>query len=322
MIQVDATFVATVFLDRSSSNASIDDTVTPFIDQLKTSKLIEHSQKPTYRLLTQKDFPRVIEVTFHSSCPIEHVRRPEFIVQAESICNAQILIQPGRVGRPPSLRLAVFDMDSTLIQQEVIDLLAAQAGVEAAVSNITSRAMNGELDFSESLRERVALLNGIPGSVFEELKPKLTFVPGAQRLLKCLKTLGVKTAVLSGGFMPLATYVATSLGIDHVHANELAVEKDALTGKLVPGCVIVNAERKRELLQQIAKIESINDNAQIMAVGDGANDLLMLAEAGLGIAVNAKPKVQLMAPCKLNCKSIDDILYVLGLTEAEIDALG
>lgn len=220
-------------------------------------------------------------------------------------------------------KLAVFDMDSTLIQQEVIDLLASYAGVEAQVSDITARAMNGELDFSASLRERVGLLKGLDESVFEELKGRVTLAPGADGLVKVLKKRGVKTALLSGGFVPLARWISGKLGIDHVYANELAVDGEGkLTGELKEGCVIVDGARKRELLREIAGMEGVGSMDEVMAVGDGANDLPMLWEAGLGVAVNAKERVQKEAPCRLNGEmALLDVLYMAGLNSEEIDQL-
>ena len=249
------------------------------------------------------------------------VLRRAAVTRLEAKLGADNVIVQHSDTNPRSIKLAVFDMDSTLIQQEVIDLLAAHAGVEAQVADITSRAMNGELDFSGSLKERVGLLQGLPDTVFNDLKGKLTLTPGADVLLKVLKTQGVKTALLSGGFMPLATFIGEKLGIDHVHANELEVQSHKLTGKLAESCVIVNGERKCELLEEIARLEGIVRQDQIMAVGDGANDLPMLGKAGLGIAVNAKPRVQELAPFKLNCVSLIDVLHVLGHTRNEIEQM-
>lgn len=263
------------------------------------------------------DTNRVVQVKFHACGPYTGLGQKASIAKLEHEHGIDIMMQPSWEMQRP-IKLAVFDMDSTLIQQEVIDLLASYAGVEAQVAEITSRAMNGELDFSASLQQRVGLLKGIPTTVFEDLKPRLTLTPGAAILLKCLKTIGVKTALLSGGFMPLATHIAGMLEMDYVHANELATEDGKLTGELDPNCIVVNAERKKDLLRTIAGAEGVTNRDEILAVGDGANDLLMLAEAGLGIAFNAKPRVQELAPYRLNSSSLADILHVLGYTKEDI----
>lgn len=212
--------------------------------------------------------------------------------------------------------LFVFDMDSTLIQQEVIDMIAAYADVEDQVSKITESAMNGEIDFNESLKQRVALLKGIPSTVFEELKSKITFTPGARSLCKVLSSLGVKTAVLSGGFIPLANWVKSELGLNYAYANNLELTEDGkeLTGKTYGQ--VVNNIVKGELLQEIAAKEGV-PLEQVVAVGDGSNDLVMMGIAGFGIAFNAKPIVQKKAPSRLNTKSLETILYVLGYNEKE-----
>lgn len=212
--------------------------------------------------------------------------------------------------------LFVFDMDSTLIQQEVIDLIAAHAGVEKEVSEITERAMNGELDFKESFNSRVALLKGLPAEVFEQIKPNITFTPGAASLTAFLRSKGIKTAVLSGGFLPLANWVKETLGLDYAHANvlELTEDKTQLTGK--PLGEIVDGSRKAVLLQEIAKENDIPLD-KVVAVGDGSNDLPMMGVAGWGVAWRAKKIVQEKAPSKLNTNSLQDILYILGYSEEE-----
>ena len=266
------------------------------------------------------DDNRVVQFKLQTSASqVSPVLPRDQVARIEASLDADVIIRHHRPEH--SIKLAVFDMDSTLIQQEVIDLLAAHAGVESQVADITSRAMNGELDFSGSLKERVGLLEGLPESVFEQLKPSLSFTEGAQTLIKALKSRGVKTALLSGGFTPLARFIGGLLNIDHVHANDLEVIDKELSGKVAENCIIVNAERKRDLLQAIAASEGVADPEDIMAVGDGANDLLMLRAAGLGIAVNAKPRVQEQAPFRLNCKSMTDILHILNFTRQEIDAL-
>ncbi|ODV90526.1 hypothetical protein CANCADRAFT_13468, partial [Tortispora caseinolytica NRRL Y-17796] len=208
-------------------------------------------------------------------------------------------------------KLVVFDMDSTLIKQEVIDMIAAKAGIEEKVAGITELAMRGEIDFNESLRQRASLLKGITGDVFEDLKKELILTPGGPELVQRLKQYGVKTAVLSGGFIPLAKYVQEQLGLDYAFANSLAVVGGKLSGE-VEG-EIVNANRKAELLQEIAAKEGI-ELKDTVAIGDGANDLVMMSVAGFGIAFNAKPIVQQKAPSRLNGDSLLDVLYMLGFT--------
>ncbi|KAF3941268.1 hypothetical protein ABW19_dt0200095 [Dactylella cylindrospora] len=235
--------------------------------------------------------------------------------------NADVGIQRDTVWRKQK-RLVVFDMDSTLIQQEVIDEIAAFIGVKEQVAEITERAMRGELDFSASLRSRCALLKGVPSTVFEDLKSNgtITFTPGADTLCLSLKRLGCKLAVLSGGFQPLAEWVKSTLNLDYAFANTLGVSED---GKTLNGEVIgeiVNAERKAKLLKEIAEKEGV-DLRQVVAVGDGANDLVMMAEAGFGVAFNAKPKVQLEAPSHINTATLQDILYLFGYTAEEQDQL-
>jgi phosphoserine phosphatase len=209
-------------------------------------------------------------------------------------------------------------MDSTLIEQEVIDLIAASIGVEPQVSAITARAMNGELDFAASLRERVALLKGVNANIFTDLRSVITPTKGAKELIHALKHLGVKTAVLSGGFIPLTQWLADELGIDYAYANTLSSVDGKLTGE-VSG-PIVDATRKASLLLEIAAKHQV-DRSQVIAVGDGANDLLMMKEAAMGVAFNAKPLVQLEAAARLNGESLLDLLFLLGLTGEEVGVL-
>lgn len=220
-------------------------------------------------------------------------------------------------------RLFCFDMDSTLIYQEVIELIAAYAGVEAEVEKITTAAMNGDIDFKESLARRVSLLKGIDGTIWDELKKKLVFTKGDFELVKGLKAMGCKLAVLSGGFIPLANYVKETLGLDYAFANTLQTEVDDQGKTVFNGKTegyIVDGEKKAELTIFIAEEEDI-DLRSVVAVGDGSNDLLMMETAGFGIAWNAKPKVQKLAPAKLNTDQISDIFYILGFSDAEIAEL-
>ena len=271
--------------------------------------------------------PRIVEVTFSPPpnpeyLPAHLFSKHESIYKFEREWNCEVILQPASIYRRHK-RLCVFDMDSTLIQQEVIDEISAFVGVKDQVSAITERAMNGELDFSASLKARVALLKGVPADVFERLKPNITITPGARELCKCLKRLGFTLAVLSGGFQPLADWLAGELGLDHAFANHLIADPDTktLTGELDPDKPIVNAEHKQMLLMSLAKGRGI-PLSQTMAVGDGANDLPMLKTAGLGIAWNAKAKVQMEAPARLNVgKSMLDLVYLLGFTETEVQEL-
>lgn len=212
-------------------------------------------------------------------------------------------------------RLICFDMDSTLIQTECIDQLAERAGVGDKVSAITERAMRGEIDFSESFRERVALLKGLDVSVMQDIAEKLPITEGVGHMMQVLKTAGYKTAILSGGFTYFGEYLRRKFGFDYVYANELEVVDGKLTGRYVGD--IVDGRRKAELLKLIAQVENVNI-AQTIAVGDGANDLPMLATAGLGIAFHAKPKVKQTAEQSISTIGLDGILYFIGFKDSFI----
>ena len=212
-------------------------------------------------------------------------------------------------------RLVCFDMDSTLIETEVIDELAERAGVGTQVKAITERAMRGEIDFCESFKERVALLKGLDESVMHEIAESLPITEGVERLMEVLKRTGYKTAILSGGFTYFGNYLKRRFGIDYVYANELEIVDGKLTGRYLGD--IVDGKRKAELLRIIAQVENI-DIAQTIAVGDGANDLPMLATAGLGIAFHAKPKVKQTAKQSISTIGIDGVLYFLGFKDSFI----
>ncbi|WP_301754939.1 phosphoserine phosphatase SerB [uncultured Muribaculum sp.] len=212
-------------------------------------------------------------------------------------------------------RLVCFDMDSTLIETEVIDELAMRAGVGDKVKAITERAMRGEIDFDESFRERVSLLKGLDESVMRDIAEHLPVTEGVGRMMEVLKRAGFKTAILSGGFTYFGNYLKQKFGIDYVYANELEIVDGKLTGRYVGE--IVNGRRKAELLMLLAQVENI-DIAQTIAVGDGANDLPMLATAGLGIAFHAKPKVKATAGQSISTIGLDGVLYFIGFKDSFI----
>ncbi|MFM9825899.1 phosphoserine phosphatase SerB [Flavobacterium sp.] len=215
-------------------------------------------------------------------------------------------------------RLVCFDMDSTLIQTEVIDELAELNGVGKQVKAITESAMNGEIDFSESFKRRMALLEGLSEEVLHNVAINLPITKGAHRLMKALKYYGYKTAILSGGFTYFGHYLQKELGIDYVHANELEIKDGKLTGNYIGE--IVDGPKKAEYLKAIAEKEGIHIN-QTIAVGDGANDLPMLNLAGLGIAFHAKPKVKENASTSISSLGLDGILYLLGYHDRHIDMM-
>ena len=217
-------------------------------------------------------------------------------------------------------RLICFDMDSTLIQTECIDELAVRAGVGDQVKAITESAMRGEIDFKESFTRRVGLLKGLDVSVMQEIAENLPITEGADRLMAVLKRYGYKIAILSGGFTYFGEYLQQRYGIDYVYANELEIDEDGkLTGRYVGE--IVDGRRKAELLKLIAQVEKV-DIAQTIAVGDGANDLPMLSEAGLGIAFHAKPRVVANAQQSINTIGLDGVLYFLGFKDSYLDEKG
>jgi len=218
-----------------------------------------------------------------------------------------------------SKRLVVFDMDSTLIQGEVIDEMAALCGKKEEVSALTKRAMEGEMDFQESILRRVSLLKGLTRKDLDYVYSEIKFSPGAERLVKVLKRLGYRIAIISGGFTYFVERLKNELGIHYAYANALELDGDTVTGRLTG--LIVDGRRKADLLELLAQQEGVLLD-QVIAIGDGANDLQMLKKAGLGIAFNAKPFTKAMVGTSITHKSMDSILYLLGITDREIAEMG
>ncbi|MBV7574085.1 MULTISPECIES: phosphoserine phosphatase SerB [unclassified Pseudomonas] len=253
-----------------------------------------------------------IEFSVRGEAADPQALRAEFLSVAQEL-NVDIAFQEDSLFRR-NRRLAVFDMDSTLIEAEVIDELAKAAGVGDKVSEITERAMAGELDFRASFKERLALLKGLDVNVLDSIGASLRLTEGAETLFAELKRLGYKTAILSGGFTYFAKQLQAKLGIDYVFANELEVVDGKVTGVAVEP--IVDAQRKADLLRELAHKEGLRLE-QTIAVGDGANDLPMLAIAGLGVAFRAKPLVKQSAKQAISTLGLDGVLYLLGFRDRD-----
>ena len=245
--------------------------------------------------------------------PKDAVQFKSALLELASTYDIDIAYQEDKIFRR-NRRLVVFDMDSTLIDAEVIDELAHEAGVGDQVAAITEAAMQGELDFKESFTQRMALLKGLDASVLQSVAERLTLNEGAEHLISTLKKLGYKTAIVSGGFTFFGEYLQQRLGVDYVYANQLDIEHGMVTG-LVSG-EIIDGQRKAELLRQIAQREGLKLQ-QVIAVGDGANDLPMLSIAGLGIAFRAKPLVKASAKQSISNLGLDGILYLLGYSDKD-----
>ena len=232
--------------------------------------------------------------------------------------SVDIAVSPGGLMRWAK-KLVVMDVDSTLIQQEVIELLANKAGVHEKVKEITDAAMRGELDFAASLRARVALLEGLSESVITDIQQEIALTPGARTLVKTLHQLGHSVAVVSGGFTSVIEPLIKELGISHYRANTLEVIDGKLTGKVIEP--IIDRAAKATALRDFAEIEGVQLE-QTVAIGDGANDLDMISIAGLGIAFNAKPAVKAAAASSVSAPYLDSVLYLLGITREDIEEAG
>lgn len=243
--------------------------------------------------------------------------RPSLATVANSH-SVDIAVSPGGLMRWAK-KLVVMDVDSTLIQQEVIELLGRRAGKDSEIKTITEEAMRGELDFEASLRARVALLEGLPESVLNEVREEILLTPGARTLVATLKKLGHSVAVVSGGFTSVIEPILIELGISHYRANTLEIAEGRLTGKVVGE--VIDRAAKAKALKEFAQLEGVSIE-QTIAIGDGANDLDMIAAAGLGIAFNAKPAVKAAADSSLTAPYLDSVLYLLGITREEVEEAG
>jgi phosphoserine phosphatase len=247
-----------------------------------------------------------------------HLRLRHALVEVAAQQGIDIAVSPGGLMRWAK-KLVVMDVDSTLIQQEVIELLAAKAGREEQVRAITESAMRGDIDFAHSLVARVALLKGLSEDAISQVQNEILLTPGARTLVKTLHTLGHSVALVSGGFVEVIRPIVEDLGIKHYRANSLEISDGKLTGKI--SGAIVDRAAKAQALKEFAEIEGIHLD-QTIAIGDGANDLDMIAIAGLGIAFNAKPAVKAAADSSVTTPYLDSVLYLLGITREEIEEAG
>ena len=278
----------------------------------KVAGIVSEAEGNIERIYRIAQYPVTALELLVSKVAVERIKKPLAALANQS--PVDIGVQAGGLQRRAK-KLVVLDVDSTLIQQEVIELLAAHANVEAQVKEITDRAMNGELDFAQALQERVALLDGLPESVIGEVRASITLTPGARTLIRTLKKLHHKVGIVSGGFTEVITPIANELGIDFIAANHLEIVHGKLTGR-VQGKIIDRAG-KAQALREFAELAEV-DIADTVAIGDGANDLDMIALAGLGIAFNAKPLVRESADTSVSTPYLDSVLYLLGIPRHEV----
>ncbi|MGA1226251.1 MAG: phosphoserine phosphatase SerB [Tamlana sp.] len=308
-------YIITILGDKLSANQIAE--VTKVISEKNLN--IDAIKRLTGRLslVKEEEYPRAsIELSIRGKID-NKVELTEKFMQISRDLDVDIAFQEDNIYRR-NRRLVCFDMDSTLIQTEVIDELAELAGVGKQVKAITESAMQGEIDFNESFEKRMKLLKGLSEEVLHNVAVNLPITKGARRLIDTLKSYGFKTAILSGGFTYFGHYLQKELGIDYVYANQLEIKDGVLTGNYIGN--IVNGKKKAEYLKEIAQKEGIHIN-QTIAVGDGANDLQMLNLAGLGIAFHAKPKVKDNAQSSISSIGLDGVLYLLGYHDRHIDLM-
>lgn len=248
----------------------------------------------------------------------DHAAMRAALLETSAAHNVDVAVQAEGIARR-SKRLVVMDVDSTLIQDEIIDLLAAAAGRAEEAGDLTARAMAGEIDFGDSLRSRVELLKDLPETALDDVAERIRLTPGARTFIRTLKRMGMKIGIVSGGFTRFTDRLAADLEFDHSYANELEITDGRLTGRLLGP--LIDRPRKAEILREIATREGIALD-QVVAIGDGANDLDMLAAAGLGIGFNAKPVVRDAAHSSVSVPYLDAILFVLGIRRDEVDGTG
>lgn len=286
-----------------------------FSQGLNIDSIVRLSGRPSLEVTDVNEKRSCIELSVRGELQDKNLLASQFMKSAAEL-GIDISFQRDDMYRR-NRRLICFDMDSTLIKTEVIDELADRAGVGEQVRAITESAMRGEIDFSESFRQRVALLEGLDESVMKEIADNLPIMDGADRLISILKKVGFKVAILSGGFTYFGNALKKRFDVDYVYANELEIIDGKLTGRHLGD--IVDGKRKAELLRLIAQVEKI-ELEQVIAVGDGANDLPMLNLAGLGIAFHAKPKVKANAQQAISTMGLDGVLYLLGFRDIHIDS--
>lgn len=248
-----------------------------------------------------------------SGADVDELRRS--LASASASSGADIAVAPAGLGRHGA-RLVVMDVDSTLIQDEVIELIAEHAGTAHEVASVTEAAMRGDLDFTTSLHARVATLTGLPASVLEDVRSAVRLTPGARTLVRTLKRLGFTVGLVSGGFAEVIEPIGAELGVDHVRANRLEIADGKLTGRVVGE--VVDRAAKAAALRELAALEGL-PMSRTVAIGDGANDLDMLAAAGLGVAFNAKPLVRVQADTAVTTPYLDTVLFLLGISREEVE---